>query len=168
MCIRDSYKIEAHLLYLSKSASIFHLPASIFHLPTSRIFRIFRIFEETSFLMRIISYNVNGIRAAFTKDFLGWLKVADPDIICIQESKAGNDQIDIESLEKIGYKSYWHSAQRKGYSGVGIASKVEPKHIESVSYTHLDVYKRQGLLFFNFADCDAICEKFIFCRFASV
>ncbi|MGZ5273652.1 MAG: exodeoxyribonuclease III [Kaistella sp.] len=80
--------------------------------------------------MRIISYNVNGIRAAFTKDFLGWLKVADPDIICIQESKAGNDQIDIESLEKNGYKSYWHSAQRKGYSGVGIASKTQPKHVE--------------------------------------
>ena len=80
--------------------------------------------------MRIISYNVNGIRAAFTKDFLGWLKIADPDIICIQESKAGNDQIDIESLEKIGYKSYWHSAQRKGYSGVGIASKTEPLHVE--------------------------------------
>ena len=80
--------------------------------------------------MRIISYNVNGIRAAFTKDFLGWLKISDPDVICIQESKAGNDQIDIESLEKIGYKSYWHSAQRKGYSGVGIASKTEPLHVE--------------------------------------
>ena len=80
--------------------------------------------------MKVISYNVNGIRAAFTKDFLGWLKIADPDVICIQESKAGNDQIDIESLEKIGYKSYWHSAQRKGYSGVGIASKTEPLHVE--------------------------------------
>ena len=80
--------------------------------------------------MKIISYNVNGIRAAFTKDFIGWLQVANPDIICIQESKAGNDQIDIESLEKVGYKSYWHSAVRKGYSGVGIASKIEPKHIE--------------------------------------
>lgn len=80
--------------------------------------------------MRIISYNVNGIRAAFTKNFLGWLKIADPDVICIQESKAGNDQIDIESLEKLGYKSYWHSAQRKGYSGVGIASKTEPLHVE--------------------------------------
>ena len=80
--------------------------------------------------MRVISYNVNGIRAAFTKDFLGWLKISDPDVICIQESKAGNDQIDIESLEKIGYKSYWHSAQRKGYSGVGIASKTEPLHVE--------------------------------------
>lgn len=80
--------------------------------------------------MKIISYNVNGIRAAFTKDFLGWLKVANPDVICIQESKAGNDQIDIESLEKNGYYSYWHSAQKKGYSGVGIASKIAPKHIE--------------------------------------
>lgn len=80
--------------------------------------------------MRIISYNVNGIRAAFTKDFLGWLNVASPDVICIQESKAGNDQIDIESFEKLGYYSYWHSAIRKGYSGVGIASKVRPNHVE--------------------------------------
>lgn len=79
--------------------------------------------------MKIISYNVNGIRAAFTKDFVGWLKLASPDIICIQESKAGNDQIDIESFESIGYHSYWHSAQRKGYSGVGIASKIKPKNI---------------------------------------
>lgn len=79
--------------------------------------------------MKLITYNVNGIRAAFTKDFLGWLKLADPDIICIQESKAGNDQIDIESLEKNGYYSYWHSAVRKGYSGVGIASKVKPKNV---------------------------------------
>ena len=79
--------------------------------------------------MKLITYNVNGIRSAFTKDFLGWLQVANPDIICLQESKAGNDQIDIESLEKIGYKSYWHSAQRKGYSGVGIATKLEPNNI---------------------------------------
>ncbi len=80
--------------------------------------------------MKIISYNVNGIRAAFGKDFLGWMKVADPDVICIQESKAGTDQIDIKSLREIGHHSYWHSAQKKGYSGVGIASKVEPKHVE--------------------------------------
>ena len=79
--------------------------------------------------MKLITYNVNGIRAAFTKDFLGWLQIADPDIICIQESKAGNDQIDIESLEKAGYHSYWHSALRKGYSGVGIASKKQPKNV---------------------------------------
>ncbi len=80
-------------------------------------------------IMRLITYNVNGIRAAFTKDFLGWLQTADPDIICIQESKAGNDQIDIESFEKAGYHSYWHSAIRKGYSGVGIASKEKPEKV---------------------------------------
>lgn len=79
--------------------------------------------------MKIISYNVNGIRAAFTKDFIGWLTLANPDVICIQESKAGNDQIDIESFEKAGYHSYWHSAIRKGYSGVGIASKIKPNHV---------------------------------------
>lgn len=79
--------------------------------------------------MKIISYNVNGIRAAFNKDFLGWLKTADPDIICVQESKAGNDQIDVESFTQAGYYSYWHSAQRKGYSGVGIASKTEPLRV---------------------------------------
>lgn len=80
--------------------------------------------------MKIISYNVNGIRAAFTKDFLGWLNVANPDIICIQESKAGNDQIDIDSLKQLGYHSFWHSAQKKGYSGVGIASRIAPLHVE--------------------------------------
>lgn len=80
--------------------------------------------------MRIISYNVNGIRAAFTKDFIGWLSSANPDVICIQESKAGNDQIDIQSFEQVGYHSYWFSAQRKGYSGVGIASKIQPNHVE--------------------------------------
>lgn len=80
--------------------------------------------------MKIISYNVNGIRAAFTKDFINWLNVANPDVICIQESKANNDQIDIDSFEKIGYNTYWFSAQKKGYSGVGIASKIEPLHVE--------------------------------------
>lgn len=79
--------------------------------------------------MKIISYNVNGIRAAFTKDFMGWLQLANPDVICIQESKAGNDQIDIESFEKADYYSYWHSAVKKGYSGVGIASKVKPNNV---------------------------------------
>lgn len=92
--------------------------------------------------MKIISYNVNGIRAAFTKDFLGWLKVADPDMLCIQESKAGNDQIDIESLEKLGYHSYWHSAVRKGYSGVGIASKQPPKQI--IYGCGIEAYDNEG------------------------
>ncbi len=85
------------------------------NLKTSMPSRYFEKSFEGLFIitMKIISYNVKRNSCAFTKDFIGWLQVANPDIICIQESKAGNDQIDIESLEKVGYKSYWHSAVRK-------------------------------------------------------
>lgn len=80
--------------------------------------------------MNIISYNVNGIRAAFKKDLPDWLKSAQPDVICFQETKAQPEQIDDNVFEELGYKTYWFSAQKKGYSGVGIACKKEPKHIE--------------------------------------
>ncbi|MDO4225478.1 MAG: exodeoxyribonuclease III [Bergeyella zoohelcum] len=80
--------------------------------------------------MKIVSYNVNGIRAAFNKDFIGWLSATNPDVICLQESKATMEQIDIQQFENLGYKTYWFSAQRKGYSGVGIACKTEPKNVE--------------------------------------
>ena len=80
--------------------------------------------------MKIISYNVNGIRAAMKKGFIDWLILEKPDIICVQEIKALEDQIDVEALEKIGYKyNYWYSAQKKGYSGVGIISKYEPNKV---------------------------------------
>ncbi|WCO01441.1 exodeoxyribonuclease III [Psychroserpens ponticola] len=81
--------------------------------------------------MKIISYNVNGIRAAMKKDFIGWLTSANPDVICLQEIKAMKEQVDIEAIENAGYKyNYWFSAQKKGYSGVAILSKTEPKHVE--------------------------------------
>ena len=81
--------------------------------------------------MKIISYNVNGIRAAMNKGFIDWLKSADPDVICLQEIKAMKEQVDIEAIENAGYKyNYWFSAQKKGYSGVAILSKTEPDHIE--------------------------------------
>ena len=80
--------------------------------------------------MKIISYNVNGIRAAMKKGFIDWLIFEQPDVICVQEIKALQDQIDIEALEKIGYKyNYWFSAEKKGYSGVGIISKQEPNNV---------------------------------------
>tara|TARA_B100000900_G_scaffold63981_1_gene49416 strand:- start:585 stop:1346 length:762 start_codon:yes stop_codon:yes gene_type:complete len=80
--------------------------------------------------MKIISYNVNGIRAAMKKGFIDWLIHEQPDVICVQEIKALQEQIDIEALEKIGYKyNYWYSAQKKGYSGVGIISKQEPNNV---------------------------------------
>ncbi len=81
--------------------------------------------------MKIISYNVNGIRAALNKDFIGWLKSANPDVICLQEIKAMKEQLDLEVFEEAGYKyNYWFSAQKKGYSGVAILSKIEPNHVE--------------------------------------
>ena len=68
-------------------------------------------------LIKICSYNVNGIRAAIKKGFLNWLEDYNPDIICLQEIKANSDQIDLELFNKIGYSyNYWFSAQKKGYS----------------------------------------------------
>lgn len=81
--------------------------------------------------MKIISYNVNGIRAAINKGFMDWLKSANPDVICLQEIKAMKEQLDIDAFEAAGYKyNYWYSAQKKGYSGVAILSKIKPNHVE--------------------------------------
>ena len=79
--------------------------------------------------MKIISYNVNGIRAALKKGFAQWLKSSDPDVVCLQEIKAQKDQIDTSIFEELGYNHYWFSAQKKGYSGVGILSKTIPNNI---------------------------------------
>lgn len=81
--------------------------------------------------MKIISYNVNGIRAALNKGFIDWLKSANPDVVCLQEIKAMEEQLDLTLFEEAGYKHhYWYSAQKKGYSGVAILSKTKPNHVE--------------------------------------
>ena len=80
--------------------------------------------------MKIVSYNVNGIRAALKKGFLEWLVATDPDVICLQEIKAQEEQLDLGVFESAGYPyNYWFSAQKKGYSGVAILSKIKPKNI---------------------------------------
>ena len=80
--------------------------------------------------MKIISYNVNGIRAALKKGFIDWLKSANPDVICLQEIKAQEDQLDLSVFEAVGYTyNYWFSAQKKGYSGVAILSKTQPNNV---------------------------------------
>ena len=80
--------------------------------------------------MKIISYNVNGIRAALKKGFIDWLKSANPDVICLQEIKAQKDQLDLSVFKNAGYHyNYWFSAQKKGYSGVAILSKTEPTNV---------------------------------------
>ncbi|MDO6595567.1 exodeoxyribonuclease III [Oceanihabitans sp. 2_MG-2023] len=81
--------------------------------------------------MKIISYNVNGIRAALKKDFIKWLEAANPDVICLQEIKAIEEQLDVDLFIEAGYTyNYWFSAQKKGYSGVAILSKTKPNHVE--------------------------------------
>ena len=80
--------------------------------------------------MKIISYNVNGIRAAIKKGFIDWLVAADPDVICLQEIKANKDQLDLSIFETVGYSNqYWFSAQKKGYSGVAILCKKKPVNV---------------------------------------
>lgn len=80
--------------------------------------------------MRIISYNVNGIRAAITKGFLNWIQQANPDVICLQEIKATPDQIPLIDVELSGFPyHYWFPAQKKGYSGVAILCKTKPKNV---------------------------------------
>ncbi len=75
---------------------------------------------------RIITYNVNGIRAAIKKGFLDWLATDPADILCLQEIKAHKENIDAEAITKLGYHQYWYPAQKKGYSGVAVFSKKEP------------------------------------------
>ena len=73
--------------------------------------------------MKIITYNVNGIRSALDKGFLQWLQGANPDVLCLQEGKAEQNQINVDDFKALGYEYvYWHSAQKKGYSGVAIFS----------------------------------------------
>lgn len=80
--------------------------------------------------MKILSYNVNGIRAAIKKDFVKWLGHANPNIVCLQEIKANPEQFDPGVFEEIGFKyNYWYPATKKGYSGVAILSKIPPKHV---------------------------------------
>ncbi|MGB5942673.1 MAG: exodeoxyribonuclease III [Leeuwenhoekiella sp.] len=79
--------------------------------------------------MKIISYNVNGIRAAIRKGLLDWLKQADPDVLLLQETKAHKEQVDVHFLKETGYHDYWFSAQKKGYSGVAILTKIKPDHV---------------------------------------
>lgn len=101
--------------------------------------------------MKIISYNVNGIRAAMRKGFIEWLQAADPDIICLQEIKANFDQVEIDKIEAAGYPyHYWFSAVKKGYSGVAILSKIKPNHVEyGTGIEYMDVEGRNLRLDFD-------------------
>ncbi|MFT4202944.1 MAG: exodeoxyribonuclease III [Chitinophagaceae bacterium] len=80
--------------------------------------------------MRIVSYNVNGIRAALKKGLLDWLKTDPADIVCFQELKALETDIDLSHFTELGYHVYWYAAEKKGYSGVAILTKVKPEYVQ--------------------------------------
>jgi exodeoxyribonuclease III len=82
-------------------------------------------------IIRLLSWNVNGIRAAYKKGFLDWLGAESPDILCVQETKAQVDQIPRELREPEGYTSHWNYASKKGYSGVAVYTKENPVAVHS-------------------------------------
>lgn len=92
--------------------------------------------------MKIITYNVNGIRSAMTKGLVSWMQKENADVYCLQETKASPEQLDLQVFEMIGYKSFWFSAEKKGYSGVAVFCKQQPDHIE-YGFGHKD-YDLEG------------------------
>ncbi len=92
--------------------------------------------------MKIITYNVNGIRAAMKKGFTEWMKEVDADVICLQETKAQDDQIPVEQFQELGYTTFHHAAEKKGYSGVAILTKLKPDFIKIGM--DMPVYDREG------------------------
>lgn len=81
-------------------------------------------------MKKIVTYNVNGIRSALSKGLSDWILSVQPDILCIQELKAQPEQVDMSFFDSEGYSHYWFPAQKKGYSGVAIFSRIKPDHVE--------------------------------------
>lgn len=93
-------------------------------------------------MIKIVSYNVNGVRAATKKGLLDWAGEIDMDILCLQEVKANIDQIDVAAIEEMGYHVEWHSAEKKGYSGVATFSKKVPDLV--AEGCGIDKYDKEG------------------------
>jgi len=81
-------------------------------------------------MAKIITYNLNGIRSAMSKGFGQWVEATKADIVLLQEIKATPEQVDTKEFEKMGYQTYWYPAQKKGYSGVALFTKIKPDHVE--------------------------------------
>ena len=80
--------------------------------------------------MKIISYNVNGLRSAMTKGFTDWLAGDPADVICLQEIKAHKENVDFARIEALGYETYWYPAEKKGYSGVAVFTRRKPDLVQ--------------------------------------
>jgi exodeoxyribonuclease-3 len=80
--------------------------------------------------MKIVTYNVNGVRSAIEKGLIEWIERYDFDLVCLQETKAHSGSVPVILIESLGYRHHWHSARRKGYSGVATVSKTEPSVVQ--------------------------------------
>ena len=94
--------------------------------------------------MKVITYNVNGIRSALSKGLITWIMREKPDVLCLQETKAQPDQIPVDELQALGYHCHWFSAEKKGYSGVGLLSLKQPDNV--VYGMGIDQYDTEGRL----------------------
>jgi len=92
--------------------------------------------------VKIVSYNVNGIRSALSKGLGIWLEQERPDVLCLQEIKAEQSQVDTSLFDHLGYRHFWHSAEKKGYSGVALLTRFEPDQV--VVGTGIDYIDREG------------------------
>ena len=97
----------------------------------------------------IITWNVNGIRAIHKKGFLDWLSKENPDICCLQETKAHPEQIEKPLLQIAGYTSYWASAKKRGYSGLATYTKKQPLRIENLGIEDFDAEGRVQVIYFE-------------------
>lgn len=109
--------------------------------------------------IRIISYNVNGLRAAIRKGFIEWLKTNPADIICLQEIKANESDIDRDAIVSAGYRPYFFSAQKKGYSGVAMLCNFEPDNVEYGHGNEQSDFEGR-VLRLDYADITFICAYF--------
>lgn len=107
--------------------------------------------------MRIITYNVNGLRACLRKGLLGWLANNSPDVLCLQESRVSSEQVDWSGFRDLGYHSILlNSSIRKGYSGVAILSKTKPDYVEvGMGVPEFDVEAR--VVRADFGDRTIVC-----------
>lgn len=95
---------------------------------------------------RIISWNLNGLRAAAKKGFLDWFDQTRPDILCIQESRVLPDEIDVKTILPKGYCAHWMPAKKKGYSGVATFSRSEPLSVSNMGHPEFDDEGRVQIL----------------------
>jgi len=97
-------------------------------------------------MTRILSWNVNGLRAAVRNGFLEWLHREEPDVLCLQEARALPTDLPPEVLEPKGYHAFWQPARRKGYSGVAAYVKKEPRRVDTMGVPAFDDEGRVQLL----------------------